>query len=385
MPFSSLRLPVTACLLLYGSLSLAQITLTDAYFPQVGDSLLTDQAPEELLADIEFREPGADLTWDFGTPPVRFSYTEVIEGVTDDVQFPRATGRTTSAAFDYEYYQRTDTAFNLVGLVGRVPFFQQLPLSIALVPARPLRRAGITYGDRFETTSVRRTVLSTDSLPAEIRESDLGRTLLAFDSIKVESSSERIDRVDAYGTLRLNDFTYRVLREKRVEQMETRLFLKQAGGQFADVTALVLRIDPSYGQYLGTQPSEGTYFFWAREVKEPIVEIEFDDREQPKTLLFRRGGGGDLTATRGPVVRALGLSPNPVTAGFRLDFELQRSGRVEVRLSDAVGRSVRQWELGTLAGGRQTFRGSLAALPSGVYYVAVRTRGGVATQKVIRP
>lgn len=370
--------------LLYCEVVSGQIILTDAYFPEIGDSLLTDQVPDADLSAIVFQAPGANLSWDFGWPSTRFSFTELIDAVDNEPEFPLATSRTTSSAFTFEYYQRTDTAFNLVGLVGGLPFFRGLPLSTALDPVRTLRRKGITYGDRFEGTSVWRTVVSTDSLPADILSSKLGTLLLAFDSIEIKSTSARIDEVDAYGNLRLEGYDYQVLREKRVELMETRLSLKQSGGAFFDITATVLQLDPGYGRYLGEQPSEGTYFFWAREIKEPVVEIEFDENEQPKTLLFKRNGMGDITAVSEPQIITMGISPNPLTDEFRLDFQLRRPAAVTVRLMDHAGRAVRAWELGPRSGGAETFRGSLADLVTGIYSLELLTPEGSTARKIIK-
>lgn len=370
--------------ILYGPFLSAQFTLTDDYFPVAGDSLLTAQAPDELLDSIQFQSPGADLTWDFGYPATHTSFSQYIEGFSSDTLFPRADSRHNSAAFDFEYLQHTDTALNLVGLVGRLPLFRELPLSTTLSPPRPLRRAGITYGDRFETTSVRESTIAIVDLPEEILEGDVGTTLKSFDSLRIISTSVRTDEVDAWGTLRLEGSDYSVLREKRIEQIDTRLELKREGGNFADVTSLLLLSDPTYASYLGQQPSEGTYYFWSPTSKEAVVEIEFDEAEKPKTFLFKRNGTGDLTATTTLLELPLGVSPNPVVDRFTVDYHLPSAGAVRAALFTADGRQLKAWSLGRQARGALRFEGAVGDLPAGVYLLRLRTANGVGVARVVK-
>ncbi len=361
----------------------AQLTLTNGYFPQVGDSLLTNQAEGSYLANVDVQAPGAGLEWDFGYPDAHYEYTEVLEAVVNDTLFTTADARLTSAAFTYEYYQSTPTEYRMVGLVGSLPFFRELVLATPLSPPRTVRRAGITYGDRFEHTSVRTITLSVDSLPAEVRNGEIGSTLASFDSIRVTSTSVRQDVVDAWGTLRLEGYAYAVLREKRVEQMETRLYVKGGDGPYLDVTALALQADPSTSNYLGPQPTQGTYFFWAQDIVEPIVELEFDAEEKPTTFLYKRDGLG--TATRAdPRVTEIGVYPNPVTDAFRLTFTLAAAGRVACTLRDARGRVLYQWPTEQRGGGRQQLHGSLSGYPHGTYLLVLKTPGGCTVEKIIK-
>ena len=363
----------------------AQITLTDAYFPRVGDSLLTNQATDAYRDGVVFQAPGADLTWDFGFPEAASAYTERLEAVNDDSVFVNAEMRLTSAAFDYEYYRATETTYDLVGLVGSLPFFREETFATQLLPPRPVRRAGITYGDAFETTSVRELKLAVDELPDDVLNSTTGRALRNYDSIRIESTSERSDIVDAYGTLTLMGETYTVLREKRVEQMETRVYVKTGTSDFLDVTNLIASADPATGQYVGRQPEEGTYFFWAEGELEPIVEIEFDEDETPTTFLYKRGDKR-TAVVRGPetVVEALEVFPNPVTDLATLRYVLRRPDRVSVRLRDATGRVAETWPLTERPAGEHRLEASLGSLPRGVYYLEVATSGGRSVQKLIK-
>ncbi|WP_116126377.1 T9SS type A sorting domain-containing protein [Lewinella sp. IMCC34183] len=362
----------------------AQITLGRAYFPVVGDSLLTNQATDAYREGIVFQPPGEALTWDFGFPDLRTEYTEVLEAVVADTLFPTAEMRLTSAAFDYEYYRSTDTTFELVGLVGSLPFFRDEVFAAALVPPRAVRRAGISYGDSFSSTSVREIRISVDSLPADIRTSDIGSALRSYDSVRVTSTSIISDVVDAYGSLTLEGDTYTVLREKRVEIMDTRVYVKAGQSAYLDVTGIVRAADPSTEAYLGRQPEEGTYYFWAEGEKEPVVEIEFDAEERPTTFLYKRGGKTTAVHRPDPSVANVELYPNPATEEATLTYRMLRPGRIAVELRDAAGRRVGSWPAAERGAGTHRITAPLVDLPNGMYYFELATEAGKTLRKLIK-
>ncbi|WP_157976081.1 T9SS type A sorting domain-containing protein [Lewinella sp. IMCC34191] len=362
----------------------AQITLSSAYFPEVGDSLLTNQATDTYQAGISFQPPGENLTWDFGTPDVRYAFTEVLEAVTNDTFFLDAEARLSSAAFAYEYYQRTDSSYNMVGLVGTLPFLRDTVLATRLNPPRPVKRNNVTYGDRFASTSVRELRIHVDSLPAEIRQGTAGSVLGLYDSLRVVNTSVRNDDFDAYGTLLLNGKAYEVLREKRVEQLETRVYLKAGDTEYADFTDLIKTFDASSGQYLGLQPEEGTYYFWAQGVKEPIVEIEFDENERPTTFLYIRGERTPTSVQADEALQNVSLQPNPVSEKFTVRYDLMDAGEIQPALYDSRGRQVRQWAPQRGVPGRQRFEGELGDLTAGVYFFELKSRSGRTVRKLIK-
>ncbi|PPK87230.1 putative secreted protein (Por secretion system target) [Neolewinella xylanilytica] len=373
-------------LLLLGTAPLAaQITLTSAYFPEVGDSLLTNQATDAYRDGITFQPPGENLTWDFGTPELRTEFTEVLEAVTNDTFFVDATARLTSAAFAYEYYQRTDTAYNLVGLVGTLPFLRDTVLATRLTPPRPVKRANITYGDRFASTSVRELRISIDSLPQEIKNGVAGPFLAIYDTLRVVNTSVRTDEIDAYGTLTLNGKEYEVLREKRVEQLDTRVYLKADGGEFNDVTQQIKFADPSSGQFLGQLPEQGTYYFWAQGVKEPIVEIEFDEDENPTTFVYIRGERNPTTSLELPeALERVSLRPNPVRDAFTLSYTLTQATTISAALYDTRGQRVWQWPARYSNAGPGRLEGDVATLAGGVYYLQLQTSGGQTVRRLVK-
>ncbi len=378
-----MRFPAIVLFLSASNLA-AQIILTSAYFPEVGDSLLTNQATDAYRDGITFKAPGADLTWDFGTPEKRREITEVLEAVVNDTFFVDADARLSSPAFDYEYYQTTDTSYNLVGLMGTLPFLRDTVLSTRITPPRPVKRANITYGDRFASTSIRELRIHTDSLPLEVKNSSAGAVLATYDTLRIVNTSVRNDEVDAYGTLRLAGKDYPVLREKRVEQLETRVYLKSGDGAYTDFTDLIKTFDPTSGQYVGQQPKEGTYYFWAQGVKEPIVEIEFDEAEKPTTFLYIRGERMPTSVREDVAVRSMSLHPNPTTRRFTLNYALARSAAVDLALYDAQGRRVTAWAPEQQSSGPHRLEGSLESLPIGIYFLELKTDTGRTMRKLVK-
>ncbi|MEL6611240.1 MAG: T9SS type A sorting domain-containing protein, partial [Bacteroidota bacterium] len=74
--------------------------------------------------------------------------------------------------------------------------------------------------------------------------------------------------------------------------------------------------------------------------------------------------------------------PNPFAQQATVRFGVESAQDVDVAVFDMLGRRVAQLAAGTMAAGSQevTFEGH--SLPSGVYFVRVRTEAGSAIQKV---
>lgn len=77
---------------------------------------------------------------------------------------------------------------------------------------------------------------------------------------------------------------------------------------------------------------------------------------------------------------AFSLSPNPATESVRLDFGTGLTSDAAVLIQDASGKTVRNIQLSS---GLTTRSIGLSGIPSGIYFVAVRTAQGIATKKLV--
>jgi PKD repeat protein len=82
---------------------------------------------------------------------------------------------------------------------------------------------------------------------------------------------------------------------------------------------------------------------------------------------------------------AYGLSifPDPVEDGATLAFGLRDKQQVSIRLTDVVGRTVRNVFSGELNAGGQQFSLERSSLQSGIYFVVIEAGGRAITQKIV--
>lgn len=80
----------------------------------------------------------------------------------------------------------------------------------------------------------------------------------------------------------------------------------------------------------------------------------------------------------------LGAYPNPFVEETQIHFQLERPMRVELSVTDILGRRVTMLAQGTLGAGGHTFLFDGAALPPGVYFCQLRTPSRVEHRQMVR-
>ena len=88
---------------------------------------------------------------------------------------------------------------------------------------------------------------------------------------------------------------------------------------------------------------------------------------------------GVVTSNRGAeLATSFTLFPNPAAGATSLSFGLPRAARVELTVSDALGRTVDKLDAGQLAAGPQTLRWSRPGLAAGLYFFRLSFDGQAA-------
>lgn len=86
-----------------------------------------------------------------------------------------------------------------------------------------------------------------------------------------------------------------------------------------------------------------------------------------------------------PAGPRLQVRPNPMVSSGQVRFALDRAGSVRLALYDASGRLVRQWPRRSLTAGLHGLAFARAALPAGVYLLALDAPSGRASARVVLP
>ncbi|MTB50193.1 T9SS type A sorting domain-containing protein [Lewinella sp. W8] len=376
-------LPLFLLLVLSFTVS-AQITLTTNYFPMAGDTLRFSVADSTSTVGVDLLTAGPDRSWDFGTLVPRFNFTEPVESTAGDTLFPNADVRIRTNVVNLSYYELTDSSFNLVGVRGRLDIFPDFELVTPVSPQRPARRAPLTYENSFMTQTANSVVVSPDSLPQTILIL-LGDAISGVDSIRITTISTREDEIDAYGDLTLNGTSYEVLREKRVETINTRIAFKTGILPFLDVTPIVQSLSGELGQFLGEQEPTLTYIFWSDNSIDPIATVEADMETQTATSIsYKRAG--TTSSTSGPRRDQASISVYPNPAQQRATFEIEglTGGEHSLYLISMTGQKVATRHFSPL-GDQTRITIDVSQLPRGIYLYSLRNDRGrtLATKRLL--
>ncbi len=372
-------------LLVFGATLLsAQVTISTNYFPAIGDTLKTSITDSIYANSLDLQlDGGADLFWSFGTPTATTNLSEPVMANTDPL-FPDADFVLRSNIVNLNYYRITDDAMELVGVRNRLDLFPDFELTAPVNPARAVRRAPLNFEDEFATVTQNQTVISPDSLPAEALDL-IGDAFDAVDSLRITTTSTRNDLVDAWGTVRLGDNYYDVLREKRRESIFIDLEAKAPGIPiWVNVTAALALENPEFSDFLGQQAPTVTYIFWNDESKEPIGSFEVD----PETNIVERmeyKRAETATSTNGPGLSQAKIKvfPNPAVNLATFEMEGLQRGNYDLTLLNLLGKQVASRSFSPL-GDQTRINLDVTELPSGIYLYTLRNEAGrtITTKKL---
>lgn len=331
-------------LMLYAQSGIAQITLTNAYFPAIGDTLRTATATTALTRGTRITQAGTNQTWDYSylrsALGSRAHNTEVYSAPPpNDTLLQRIfAGVDLVVAFDtnaYNCYNKTNTRFELMGFKGFNPLAQNSRLRVSPVfqPFVLERRAPLAYNTTNTNQSNFNIVIAADLLPDTLWASLPARP----DSIRVRFNTNRRDTVDAWGTLQIPGASYPVLREKRVEFTEQKIEVKvNPLPIWIDVTTLF----PTGGT--AGRDTTTTYYFWSNQAKEPILVLTAANnrpdsvtRAEYKYLVINTNIAEKWAVTEGV---NLHLYPNPANNLLQITTQDLPIGRYICKIFDQQGK-----------------------------------------------
>jgi len=318
-------------LLVFSQLN-GQITVTNASFPAAGDTLRT---AVDAMPSVDLLGPGGDQEWDF-TSLSGVVQERLVRNASEGEyfsEFPNAELLFTTVA-DVDageiYHNITAGVDENMGYVGPDPANFGLNLVARFNPPVPEKRAPMNFFD--VNTADTDVVIAFDAtvLPPEVTDS----LPVTPDSIRFRIAAERLDVVDAWGTLAIPGGTYDVLREKRTEERETRMDVLVGIGPFSewvDITDII-GLD-----FLGVDTTI-TYNFFSNDAKEPIAVVRVDNvTETPVLVEFK---SNDIISNVNYVNTGksdLFASPNPAINEVRFEFLNLKKGIYKLKIYNILG------------------------------------------------
>ncbi len=359
-----------ALLLLAGAL-FAQITVTNATFPAVGDTLKTavDMAPSGILITA----PGGPFAWDFSSLTPDLNQETVFQAASSGsvfASFPDADLVSIGQGGAETYYSISATTFNNLGFSGTDPT-GGLPIQTEFKfnPPVPELRAPLNFIDNHIAESSLDVAFSLDAIPANILDS-LGIPTTIVDSIRIKAIASRFELVDAYGTLAIPGGSYDVLREKRTEYRDTRLeiHLTFPFPFWQDITS---QLGPAAGFGQDTILS---YRFISNTEKEIIAVVTTDvSSTTPEQVTYKDNGIPNAADEKFAASPKVAVSPNPTSGVLYFDFENGETGSYDLSIFNSTGSLVLEKKLSL--NGSQSEHVPFGQFGPGTYFYQIKKAG----------
>jgi Secretion system C-terminal sorting domain len=354
----------------------AQISLTDSYFPAVGDILVTANASQKTINLSKTPAKGTNLTWDYsflrqnstgvGNDSVRY------RAVDTSVSNYYSTANLMVVVNDSQRIaiNKTASSFDVLGYRG--VFINSLPISIGrikfpFVPIQQERRAPLAFPSTNTTSWGFFLAVPASVLPASV----LASIPFQVDSIRVTYKSTRRDTVDGWGTLKIPGGSYPVLREKRVSYNTT--FLEAKINLFG---AVLWNDVTSQAATLGIAPidTSTSIYFWSNTAKEPIMIYSLRRGvDSASTISYKFLPLTSVKNTEG-VAGSFETYPNPAKDAVFFDLKNWKSGDYILSINDILGKQYHNEIL--KVNGQQTIRVPLNGFVDGNYITTVTDKDG---------
>ncbi len=373
-------LPVFALFAFAAALS-AQITVTNATFPAVGDTLRfnIDNSPGTIGS---LTAPGPQ-DWDFTgltADAARAIIYHPGSGGTVGAQLPEATLFTNPGPFSEEYFKVTATEVGKVAYYGLDPFGIGINAVIHYAPPLTERKAPMNFFDISQSSSGSLEGWPTTALPT------LFVSSLPFnsDSMRIRVAISRIDAVEAYGSLSIPGGMYDVLRVKRTEYQESRIDAKVPPLGWLDVTDQVIQYVAGVNFGVDTTYS---YIFYNDVEKGPIAIVSLDNNAAFATQIMYKNTTPpvvNVASEEKAVKPSVHASPNPVSDAVVLGFQHLTPGQYRLAIFDEKGQ--RALEKQVQMGSSHTERLDLSERAPGVYFLHVFDENGrvVCQEKLVK-
>jgi Secretion system C-terminal sorting domain len=318
-----------------------QITISNNYFPNSGDSLVTANATGQTVRNILISTATTTAqNWDYSflraiTPTNRnVDRFRALNPVTDSAilkEFPTATTVISDTTGQIVVYRSSATRFDLLGFFNANLGILPIGIRPKFDPPSLQRRAPLTFNSTNNNKTGFNVAFSTDIIPDTI----LALLPVRPDSMRIRFVTNRQDKVDAFGKIRIpGSAAIDCLRERRYEITETRIDAKSNSFPiWIDITTLI----PT-GNFR-TKDTTLVFHFWSDLYKEPLLTIRANNDSTATSATYKWLQIN--TPTSDPLSKTTAvLYPNPTKNAINAHFEGLNEGNYLLTVVDNLGRIV---------------------------------------------
>lgn len=377
----AILLYLTAILLIGPSSLSAQLTITNASFPQLGDSLRT--ATDNLPGNINLGNPAGMQSWDFTTLQSPFLSTVVLKPVEQAEGYPAFPDADFVEIGEQvnTFYRRTANRIEVLGFFGQDPVGLGVQGTFKYEPPLIEQRAPMNYQDTYTSTTNISYAFDADDLPGQIFDG----LPISPDSIRIRLNSQRTDEVDAWGTITLPGGIYDVLREKRSNERTIRIDAKVGFFNWFDITDILLE----QLQLEALEPRTFlSYRFVSNQAKVPVAEVFMGNQgNSPAQVTYV---ANSAISNLRPIEQSrpgVYAYPNPAIVNVRFDFTNLPRDTYTLRIYNILG--IEEWSQRYSISGNHTEKVNISALRKGTYFYSLANSQGrtIVTHRliVVRP
>ncbi len=361
----------------------AQITITNATFPAVGDSLLfaTDTQPLGLNPATP---PGGPQTWDFSTLQKVNNLSVVYRPASVGSQvanFPGSDLVVTGQAGEI-YFNVTATKFEAMGYAGGDPTGLGLNVVAKFNPVIVERKSPLNFFDISQQATNLSLPFSTENLPDSL----FSGLPLVPDSIRVRIKTNRLEVVDGFGTCQIPGGTYPVLRQKRTDYTTTGMDVLLPFFGWIDINILLGGGGGGgggLGGFLGTDTTVTFRFLSNTEKEEIAIATMNTDLSSVVSVRFKNNTSTPSIEPVSAFSGGIQAFPNPAVEWVRFDCTNLAPSEYTLKIFNILGKCV--WKKNYTLSGTTSFRVELDDFKKGTYIYSLVDRHGttVGTKRLV--
>ncbi len=361
----------------------AQITVTAATFPAVGDTFryAVDLTPTGINLNAA---PGGPQMWDFSD--LQFEQTfETIYRLPDSGQykssFPGAEMMTRGGGNGESYYNVTNNVIELLGYAGGDPTNFGLNVLARFSPPVVERRSPSKFFDINQQTTNLTLPFSTDALPDSLLANIPGSQFI--DSIRIRINFQRLEVVDGWGDIKIPGMgmPQPTLREKRTEYTTTALDVHSSLLGWVNVP-----VGGSGGpfNFIGTDTTV-TYRFYNNTNKEDLALVTLNSEQNAaEQVRFKNINMlSPAVETFAPGAASVQAFPNPAIQWVRFDCSNLPADDYTLKIFNIVGKVV--WKETHYIAGKRSITVNLEDFKKGTYLYSLVNQDGtiIGTKRLV--
>lgn len=349
----------------------AQITVTNAVFPVVGDTLHYAFGNQPGAINQIFTPPGGNQQWDLSNlQPTQF-WNQIMRSPQTGLHNARFPGASLwfypPNSNDEVYWQVTGNQVLDMGYFGKDELGLGLSLLFNKMPDLEVSWAPVNFFDLRQSAS--NVLIAFD---APIAPPILLNLVPTADSFRIRVTYQRVSAVDAYGTMSIPGGAFEVLRRKQTEYKSMAVDVKVAPLGWIDISTI------GGQQLLPLGTDTLTTFHFLNDVSKEAIAICTLNTAQNTVTGVQYKVQPTATATQTPVVFGqLETYPNPVQNSLNVRFPGDETDSdVQLILINTEGKQVLQKQVpsGTT---ERDIQIQVSHLAPGVYTLVLQCKGVV--------